>query len=381
MKSLTSTVSQNSPGSSAATPAPPDPVLAHVPAGTPAVTAGRSAHAEAPAESANGAPHVAQPQPPAAPAHPRRKWLLLAGGAVVLAVAGYFLVPWVETELNTESTDDAYVNGHVTMVAPRVSGQVARVLVDDNQRVKKGDLLVRLDKEPYQVQVAIKRAAVVSAEADLAAANATVRGQVATTRAYRFKLQQAMQDVNTQAANLDAAVATLKSRKATLELSKANLEAREKLAGTGAITVEEVDTRRQTVKVDQAAVEQALEQVYAIRVGLGLAAQPADGHNLTEIPPDLDQTYSAVTSALGELLQSAALFGVYPATWDATPKETLAEFFQKNPGDVDRFSTPTSPRHRPFNRPRPSSSRPAGPWTRPSWTSGTATSSATSTAS
>jgi membrane fusion protein (multidrug efflux system) len=52
--------------------------------------------------------------------------------------------------LNTVSTDDAYVNGHVTFVAPRVRGQVARVLVDDNYRVRKGDLLVELDKEPFR---------------------------------------------------------------------------------------------------------------------------------------------------------------------------------------------------------------------------------------
>ncbi len=82
-------------------------------------------------------------------------------------VGGYFLYPAVETALNTVSTDDAYVNGHVTFVAPRVSGQVSRVLVDDNYRVKKGALLVQLDKEPYQDQVAIKQAAVVAAEADL----------------------------------------------------------------------------------------------------------------------------------------------------------------------------------------------------------------------
>ena len=69
--------------------------------------------------------------------------------------------------METVSTDDAYVNGHVTFVAPRVAGQVSRVLVDDNDRVKKGDLLVQLDKEPYQVQVDIKKAAVVNAEADL----------------------------------------------------------------------------------------------------------------------------------------------------------------------------------------------------------------------
>ena len=92
---------------------------------------------------------------------------------------GTSCIPRWKRRSNTVSTDDAYVNGHVTFVAPRVSGQVSRVLVDDNYRVKKGDLLVQLDKEPYQVQVAIKKAAVEVAETDLAAAQAQVRSLVA----------------------------------------------------------------------------------------------------------------------------------------------------------------------------------------------------------
>ena len=97
-----------------------------------------------------------------------RTWLLLGGAAVILAIALYFFVPWLITALNTVSTDDAYVNGHVTFVAPRVAGQVMRVLVDDNYHVKKGAVLVELDKEPFQVQVAIKKAAVDIAQSDLA---------------------------------------------------------------------------------------------------------------------------------------------------------------------------------------------------------------------
>ena len=61
-----------------------------------------------------------------------RHWLLLAGAAGVLCAGGYVAFPRVVTALNTVSTDDAYVNGHVTFVAPRVIGQVQRVLVDDN---------------------------------------------------------------------------------------------------------------------------------------------------------------------------------------------------------------------------------------------------------
>ena len=60
----------------------------------------------------------------------------------------------------------------MTFVAPRVSGQVTRVLVEDNNRAKKGDVIVELDPEPYQVQVAIKQAAVDTARANMALAQA-----------------------------------------------------------------------------------------------------------------------------------------------------------------------------------------------------------------
>jgi membrane fusion protein (multidrug efflux system) len=271
--------------------------------------------------------------------------LLLAGVAVALALGGYFVVPWVETALNTVSTDDAYVNGHVTYVAPRVAGQVLEVLVDDNYRVKKGDVLVRLDREPYEVQVAIKKAAVGTAESDLAAAQAQVRAQVAQTRANRFKLQHVMEDVNNQIANLRAAVATLNSKKAALRLAEANLKRGEKLAPTGGISKEDLDQRRETVAVSQAAVDQALEQVYAIRVGLGLPAQPPKGQDLTSVPPDLDQNFSSVRQALGALMESAAQFGYFPTTWDATPKQAIDDFYKQDPkGDLDRIIANIIPR-------------------------------------
>ena len=267
-----------------------------------------------------------------------RKPLLLAAAVVALAVAGYFLVPWVVTVLNTVSTDDAYVNGHVTFVAPRVAGQVSNVLVDDDYRVKKGDVLVELDPEPYRVQVAIKKAALEAAETDLAAAQALVRGQVAQARANRFKLQHAIEDVDNQIANLHAAVATLESRKAAMQLAKANLERGEKLLPSAAISVQDLDVLRETYTVAQASVEQALQAVYAIRASLGLPAAPPPGQHLDQVPPDLDQNFSAVREALGELLQSAAQFGYFPASWTATPKEVVAYFHKQDPeGNLNRI--------------------------------------------
>src|SRR5262249_51289836 len=104
---------------------------------------------------------ASKPATPAAQRSTRRRRLLLGAlGVLVLAVALWFGIPYIVLTFSTVSTDDAYVNGHVTFVAARVHGQVSRVLVDDNYRVHKGDLLVQLDKEPFEDAVAVKKAAV-----------------------------------------------------------------------------------------------------------------------------------------------------------------------------------------------------------------------------
>jgi membrane fusion protein (multidrug efflux system) len=266
------------------------------------------------------------------------KWVLLGGLVVGLLIGACLLIPWVLTALTTVSTDDAYVNSHVTFVAPRVAGQVKEVLVDDNMRVKKGALLVQLDREPFEVQVAIKKAAVEAAERDLAAAEAQVRAQVAQARANRFKLEHAVEEVDNQIATLRANVATLKSRKATLELSRLNLRRAEELAKSGSISKEELDLRRQTAKADEAAADQALQAVYATRVSLGQPAEPPKGQELGDVPADLDQTFSSVRQALADLLHSAAQFGYFPTTWDATPKKAIEDFYKQDPkGNLDRI--------------------------------------------
>jgi membrane fusion protein (multidrug efflux system) len=264
--------------------------------------------------------------------------VLLAVLVVGLGAGAYYLVPWVITALNTASTDDAYVNGHVTFVAPRVSGQVVTVLVDDNYRVKRGDLLVQLDKEPYKVQVAIKTAAVEVARTNLEAAHAQVRGQLAQARANRYKLEHAIEDVNSQVANLRGQVAALAIKKENLRLAQNNLKRGEELAPKGGISKEDLDQRRENAKVAESAVEQTLQSIYAIRAGLGLRADPGPGHSLAEVPDNLDQTFSGVRQALGDLMQSAAQFGYQITTWDATPKQTIEEFYKQDPkGDLNRI--------------------------------------------
>ena len=317
--------------SAGATTAPPDGALTRAPSIT-------SAAAPPDGSPKMSAPH---PQPPGAtpPVPPFvRKWLLLAGAVAALAVGGYFLVPWVDTVLNTVSTDDAYVNGHVTMVAPRVSGQVARVLVDDNMRVKKGDLLVQLDKEPYEVQVALKRAAVRVAEANLAAAESKARGLESQLGSQRWKLHFTSEQVDAQVAQLKVKAATLRTQEAILDRAKADYERGRALVGTGALAREDFDQRVQQLRVAEAQVKQAREEVSQVRVSLGLAPEPASGKSLTDVPPDLNQNYSTVRGALTDGLQTAAQLGLPLESVRLTPNQVLEKFNRLDAdGNIDRI--------------------------------------------
>ena len=196
-----------------------------------------------------------------------------------LALGDPALAPTVKTMLNTVSTDDAYVNGHVTFVAPRVAGQVSRVLVDDNYRVKKGDMLVQLDKEPYQIQVDDQEGAPWStAEADLAAAEAQVRGIVAQARSQRWQAPDRPSRMSTTRSPSSRPASRAARAKGEPRARAGQPQARaSKLSPSGGISKEELDLRRAASRSAEAAVEQALEEVHATRVGLGLAPHPKGG--------------------------------------------------------------------------------------------------------
>jgi len=287
------------------------------------------------APSVSPAPSTAEA--PAAPPPAKRRWLrpVAIVVIVVLLIVG---VPAIWKSFGTVSTDDAYVNGYVTFVAPRVAGQVGSVLVEDNNRVRKGDILVQLDPEPYKVKVAIKQAAVDSAKADLIVAEAEARGLVASARSARFKLQHAIEDVDNQVALLRQRVATWEQSKATLNLAQTEFDRSTKLRDKKVVSDEEYDQKQEGLQVAQSQVTQALENVYQQRVALGLPAIPPQGVSLTDVPPDLDQTFSSVRQALAELIESASKLGVVASSFNLTPKQTLEEFYKRDPqGDIDRI--------------------------------------------
>jgi membrane fusion protein (multidrug efflux system) len=239
--------------------------------------------------------------------------------------------------LDTVSTDDAYVSGHVTYVAPRVAGQVSDVLVDDNERVQKGDLLVQLDTEPYRVQVDIKKAALVAAEAELTAARAQVRGILALAGSLRWKLQTSIEDVDDKVALLCARVAALRSKEASFERARADLMRARGLFSRNAIAREEYDKYVETERTAAAGVKQALEEVHEARVALGLDPHPEKGE-LTDVPADINQTFSGVRQALAALNETMAQVGFPLVSASQTPRRALDEFARRDKeGNIDRI--------------------------------------------
>ncbi|HEY2342352.1 MAG TPA: biotin/lipoyl-binding protein, partial [Chthoniobacteraceae bacterium] len=272
---------------------------------------------------------------PAAPGKKSHKRLFILGGGAILVL----LLLWtISGQFGTVSTDDAYVNSHVTFVAPRVAGQVAKVLVDDNNRVRKGDVLVELDPEPFQVQVDLKQSAVDSAESDRIVAEASVRANIAQARSGRFKLQHAIESVNNQVALLRANAAAFEKSKATLALAQQEFDRYKQLLSTKVASKEEYDQHVESLDVAKAENNQAMENVTQSRVALGLPPIPNKGEGLADTPPDLDQTFSSVREAESSLMQSAAQLGVVPSSFDLKPKELLDEFYRRDPGgNIDRI--------------------------------------------
>src|SRR5260370_13139998 len=95
-------------------------------------------------------------------ANPRLQLVAILGGVVLIAaLAGLFLYYH-----NRESTDDAQIDGHITPIASKIYGKVANVLIDDNQAVKAGQPLVKIDPRDYQAAVDQAKAALELAEGE-----------------------------------------------------------------------------------------------------------------------------------------------------------------------------------------------------------------------
>ncbi|MDR3521643.1 MAG: HlyD family secretion protein [Acidocella sp.] len=141
------------------------------------------------------------PTPVTQPVKRRERWsrkrLLITGTAIIaMSFLGWAGYDWFTTGRYIVSTDDAYVGGNVTDLAPKVSGLITDVAVTDNQLVHKGDLLVTIDDRDFRAAVVKAQAAVAGDEAQLANLNATRTLQLSLIAEAQAQLQQAAAQAN-----------------------------------------------------------------------------------------------------------------------------------------------------------------------------------------
>ncbi|HET9596407.1 MAG TPA: HlyD family secretion protein, partial [Anaeromyxobacteraceae bacterium] len=222
----------------------------------------------------NEAPHIVAPPEPApeaapvkiAPADdpaPRGRRRLVLGGAAVAAAllaAGWGVHAWLHR--GDETTDDAQVESDVVAVAPRVAGAVSRVLVRENQAVRKGDLLVEIDPADYAARVRQAEAEVATARAQAAAADAQVQVAEAAARG-----------------GLAGARASLAHAEAGARRANADLQRARELQKGGASTPAQLDAAEAAAALAEGQVGEArgkLEQSSPIGAQIAAAHAAAD---------------------------------------------------------------------------------------------------------
>ena len=196
--------------------------------------------------------------------------LALAG--ILLVLAAWGLPPFAG---RYEATDNAYVRGRVTVIAPQVSGYVLQVLVHDYDVVKPGQILVRIDDRVYRARVEQARANLSAAEAALAnstqaraSRSAGLQGQVAGVEGARAQLARARADM-ARATDLarDGSISMRERDQTLAALAQAQAQLRQALAGTeiGRQDIRTVEVGRGGL---EAQVEAARAQVHAAEIDL-----------------------------------------------------------------------------------------------------------------
>ena len=246
-----------------------------------------TAPAPAPAPAA---PEPAPPPPPAAAVEPPKKRVLISVGLVLIALVGVLLVLWAwrlpPFTSGVQHTDNAYVRGQVTVIAPQVTGYVTAVQVQDFQTVKQGQLLATIDDRIYRQKLEQARAQLHAAEAALAnsaQAQTSARGSVAQSNASiaaaRASVAKAQADHNRARTLFEGgwvAQAQVDVTRTALQAAQAQLAAAQAATGIAETGVTSAIVSRGSL---EAAVENAQALVHLAEIDLANTriVAPRDG--------------------------------------------------------------------------------------------------------
>jgi len=234
-------------------------------------------------ENASKAPkfteELALEEVPKGLANPKTKRLALGAGAVLLTA----LVSLFFYYHNRESTDDAQVDGHITPIASKVYGRVGQVLVDDNEPVKAGQVLVKIDPRDYQAAVDQARAALLLAESEARSAGVDVprtrENVLSGTTSADAQLLGSQADLagaqttyeQAQTADLAWAQANVEKSLANAELAKADLARYLPLVEKGEISKQQYDAAKANADATASALEADRERLAQARRSVDVA--------------------------------------------------------------------------------------------------------------
>jgi len=313
-------------------------------------------------ENAARAPKVTEEQPleeaPKGVANPKIKRLLFGGGAVLLVA----LVSLFFYYHHRESTDDAQVDGHITPVASKVYGRVAEVLIDDNQQVKAGQVMVKIDPRDYQAAVDQAQGALLLAESEAKSAGVDVprtrENVLSGTTSADAQLLGAQADEaraettyeQSQTADLAWAQANVEKSLANAELAKADLARYLPLMEKGEISKQQYDAAKanadataSALKADQERLAQAKRSVDVSKAQLaaakarveqakaGVVSARADVKQVSMKAADAQAKIAKVEQARAQL-EAAKLNLSY--TQITAPVDGVATHKQVEPGQI-----------------------------------------------
>jgi membrane fusion protein (multidrug efflux system) len=260
-----------------------------------------------------------------------------------------------------ESTDDAFIDGHIIQISPKASGYVAKVYVTDNQQVKAGDLIVELDARDYQARLQQAKAAL---DAGLARQNeartnvaltrstgaASVQQALGTVRQARSNVEssragaaslwgranQAASAVSTAQANLEQARAQVQAAEAESTRASADVERYQALFGKDEISKQQLDQAVAAAHTASAQLDSARQRVVAAaaQVNEARSGQAAAVETARQGQTQIGGAQAGVDEALGRLAQAntapqqVAVSQAQSATAGATTEQLRAEVEQ-----------------------------------------------------
>jgi len=206
----------------------------------------------------------------------RRKKIIrfLVVSLIILALASG--VPYLLHFLSHESTDDAFIDGNIVAISPRVTGYIIRVYVKDNEQIRAGDRLVDLDPRDFEAHLNAAKAALKSAKAAYGARNIAVELTTTTAtaglneakdnvEAVKARVQEAKARFDLSKATLDQVKAETVAARARHRLDVTDLKRYREMAKTRTVSPQDLDHARAAEQISAAALTAAKKKIVTQR--------------------------------------------------------------------------------------------------------------------